>query len=623
MAPVRPLRLKSERAEKAAGALATVNPCVEVIVDSGVYHLDNTFSYLVPQSLSATCFVGSRIQVPFNGRELEAIVVKRSANDSAVGLKVISKVITPFPVASEQSLQLILEVAKRWAAHPYDVIRSAIPPRVASVDKKEWSQERTLPKHQKAQIEYLQFPPYENPYLVLSKYLADFKGKGSILIVVPDSRAVERLRKLHSDAIVLDSQLERTERYENYLRAKYGTGNIVIGTRSAIFADFSDLSRIIVIDEGSENFYEPRTPGWNVRDVALIRSELDAHPLSFLGYSPSAEIGAMIETGTVAYRNHAARLHVDSFQPEFGELLPGKVIKEIRGALHKGPVLVIAPRKGYAQGIQCSKCRNIALCACGGKYVKESEVGDLECTLCGEKNGDWSCSWCQNRNQFLVARGSTRFAHEIGRAITGVPIASSEGDHILEDGVISSGIVIATPGAAPFAVSGYSAVVFLESESLLSQADMRAQERARNIFFTHGALVAKEGKALLIINHENPLVGSLASWKPSLLLQKDLRDREETSLPPYTFSLAIDANVSESASLVQGFEHSRKDARLPSTTRILGPSLLKGGQHRILVLVPRDSSLVLTELVHEFQRRRSASGKNLLSMRIEPYSLSR
>jgi primosomal protein N' (replication factor Y) len=325
----------------------------------------------------------------------------------------------------------------------------------------------------------------------------------------------------------------------------------------------------------------------------------------------------------VAYRNHAARLHVDSFQPEFGELLPGKVIKEIRGALHKGPVLVIAPRKGYAQGIQCSKCRNIALCACGGKYVKESEVADLECTLCGEKNGDWSCSWCQNRNQFLVARGSTRFAHEIGRAITGIPIASSEGDHILEDGAISSGIVIATPGAAPFAVSGYSAVVFLESESLLSQADMRAQERARNIFFTHSALVAKEGKILLIINHENPLVGSLASWKPSLLLQKDLRDREETSLPPYTFSLAIDANASESASLVQGFEHSRKDARLPSTTRILGPSLLKGGLHGILVLVPGDSSLVLTELVHEFQRRRSASGKNLLSMRIEPYSLSR
>jgi primosomal protein N' (replication factor Y) len=623
VAPVKPLRLKSERAEKSAGAIASVNPCVEVIVDSGVYHLDNTFSYLVPQSLSATCFVGSRIQVPFNGRELEAIVVKRSGNDSAVGFKVISKVITPFPVASEQSLQLVLEVARHWAAHPYDVIRSAIPPRVAAVDKKEWSQETSLPKNQRAVIEYLQFPPHENPYLALCKYLADSKGKGSILIVVPDSRAIERLLKLLPDAIVLDSQLDRTDRYENYLRAKYGAENIIVGTRSAIFADVCDLSRIIVIDEGSESFYEPRTPGWNVRDVAQIRSELNDLPLTFLGYSPSAEIGAMIETGTVAYRNHAARLHVDSFQPEFAELLPGKVIKEIRGALHKGPVLVIAPRKGYAQGIQCSKCRNIALCACGGKYVKEFEVSDLECTLCGEKNGDWSCSWCQNRNQFLVSRGSSRFAHEIGRAITGVPIASSEGDHILDDGSITNGIVIATPGAAPFAVTGYSAVVFLESESLLSQADIRAQERARDIFFSHSALVAHDGKILLIINHENPLVGSLASWKPSLLLQKDLRDRVETALPPSTFALSIDAQVSESAALVQGFEQARKDARLPSATRILGPSLLKSGLHRILVMVPRDSSPVLTELVHEFQRRRSASGKSLLSMRIEPYSLSR
>jgi primosomal protein N' (replication factor Y) len=623
VAPVRPLRLKSERVAKPTGVIASEFNCAEVIVDSGVYHLDKSFSYLVPEAFTETCEIGTRVQVPFNGREVEGLVLRRVNAETTAGLKAISKVLTSFPVASEESINLILAVAQHWSAHPYDIIRSAIPPRVASVDKKIWQFLPTKVSTAKNTCEYFQFPPFENPYQVLARYVNGRGVRGTTLIVVPDSRAVRRLFSIFPEAVLLDSDLERTVRYENYLRAKYSAGNIVIGTRSAIFADIADLAEIIVVDEGSENYYEPRTPGWNVRDVSLIRSKMSRVPLVFCGFSPSVEVGLMLEQGEISYKSSEARVAVTSFQPENGELLPGRVIKEVKTALNHGPVLIIAPRKGYAQGVLCSKCRNLALCTCGGRFIKNSESAPLECSICAERNPDWACSWCQSKTQFLISRGSTRFAHEIGKAITGIPIASSEGDHILDDGAVKSGIVIATPGSAPFVIGGYSAILFLEAESLLSQADMRAQERARQIFFSHSGLVSKSGKVFLVISHGHPIIGALSIWKPSLLLQRDLRDREETSLPPYMAAIAMDCEVADSASFVKGLEQSRKDGRIPEMSRILGPSELKNGLHRVLILAPRESSALLTDFIHEFQRRRSAGGKSPVSMRIDPYSLSR
>ena len=623
MAPVKPLRLKSERVQAPKGAIASSNPCCEVLVDTGVYHLDGSYTYLVSQNLSDTCHTGTRVQVPFNGRELEGIVVRRFSSDSIAGFKPISKVLTPFPVASHASLELIIEVAKHWAAHPYDVIRSAIPARVAAVDKKMWKFPVSKEQSGISPVEYLQLPPSENPFMVTAKFVIDAKRNGSVLIIVPDSRSIARLLSQIPTAIVIDSLLERTQRYENFLRAKYSVGNIVIGTRSAIFADIPDLERVVIFDEGSENYYEPRTPGWNVRDVALIRVRLQKFALNFLGYAPSIEMSALIENQEITLRAHEARLSVTSFQPEFAELLPGRVINEIKTAVARGPVLMIAPRKGYAQGIQCSKCRNVALCACGGRYFKDSASAPLECSLCGTQENNWQCTWCKGVTPFLLSRGSARFVHEIGKAIPGIVIASSEGDRILDDANTTEGIIVATPGSAPYVGQGYSAVVFLEAESLLSQADLRAQERARNIIFLHSALVSRSGRIFLILNHENPLIGSLSSWKPSLLSNRDLRERLEVSLPPFMQAVAIDIEVEDSTTLVQGLKQAQKDSRIPETSRILGPSLLKSGLHRVLILTPRESASILTELIHEFQRRRSASGKRLLSMRIDPYSLSR
>jgi primosomal protein N' (replication factor Y) len=594
-----------------------------VWVDSGVFHLDSVFDYSIPKDFEEIIQIGMRVEVPFNGRQVEAFVVGRVAGSTNSKLKSISKVLSPTPVASMKSIILIEAVAQRWAAHPYDVLRSAIPARVANVDKEAWNFGQLAAKRVKPLRQYLQLPAFEDPNQQLGSFVRRLVESGSVLIVVPDNRCLARLHKELPHSIVLDSSLDRTSRYRNFLRAKLGGNLIVLGTRSAVFADIPDLVAILIIDEGSENLYEVRSPGWNARDIAIMRAESEEVQLFFAGYSPSSECSQLIEDGLLDFKASKNKVQVKSFQQEYLELLPGRSIVEIRMALKNGPVLFIAPRKGYAQAITCSKCRNIALCSCGGRLEKQSSMQPINCSLCEITLADWRCSWCQSDRPFLMNRGSARFAQEIGSAFPGAVIHQSEGERILDDDAIKNGIVIATPGSAPHIKSGYAAVVILEGDQMLNQSDLRAQERGREIFFSHCALLSAKGIAIFILSHANPIIGAVAAWKPSLLSRAELRERSEAGLPPFTRAVTLDIEKSESAALLRGLEKSRDENRLPASTRMLGPSELKSGDYRILLLAPVLEGEKLVSLIHEFQRRRSAAKKNQVSVRVDPYSLSR
>jgi len=623
VALTRPLRLKREVVQTQPGPSTTDNPVAQVWVDNGVFHLDQSFDYLVPDEFDLSVQIGVRVQVPFNGRECEALVLSRSEKTSGMKLKSIDKVISPVPVASQRSLNLIESVASRWACHPFDVIRSAIPPRVAGVEKKNWPTDVLTVDLPSSIREYLQLPAFQDPFEILAKFLKNSVKRGSVLVIVPEARSIHRLQLQIPHALVLGSELSRSERYENFLRARTELNQIIIGTRSAVFADVPDLAAIVIFNESSEHLYEVRAPGWNARDVAILRARQENIAIHFLGYSPSAEVARLIDIGWLTYRAARSKVKVLTFQQEFSELLPGRIIQELRSLIKNGPILFIAPRKGYSQAISCSHCRNISLCECGGRLEKKSATSSITCSLCPNVFSDWVCKYCSGVRPFLLNRGSERFAQEIGKALPGVPITLSESEKVVEDAQISSGVVVATPGSAPMAIHGYSAVVILDGENLLNQSDLRAQERAREVFFSNLSLLRSTGTALLVVNHSNSIVGALSSWKPSLISLRELREREEAALPPFVRCVSLDIEESEASTLTRALNKSRQDGRLPESTRILGPSTLSNGLARVLILTPLVDGEALITLIHEFQRRRSATKKKLAAVRVDPYSLSR
>ena len=625
-----PLRLRVQKVERGDGTASTQLPVARLWVDTGLSHLEPTYDYLVPQSLDADVSVGVKVLVDFAGRKVDGFVIERINSSSVGNLKFIEKVTSPVPLLTAEVTELVAAVARRWGSIPSEILTAAIPPRVMATEKGFTSdsaahlQDRSRSKN--PSHSYYLFTPGENPFETIASWAVTRLSKGGVLVVLPELREVltlaEELSNLNADFVILDGSLPRSTRYENFLKVATGAAKLVIGTRSAIFAPVANLQTIVVFREGSESHYEKRSPGWNVRDVAILRSQLSAIDLTFAGFAPSSEVSLLIEDEAIALRGKRAKVNAIAYPQTRGELLPDRIFTPIRDALTRGSVLFLVPRKGYSQAISCTSCRNISLCDCGGRiYFGGPEKGYI-CSLCNLSTPEWSCKWCKKSAANLLGRGNLRFAQEIGRAFPGFPVLSSDATHVVEQVENQRSIVLATAGMAPPVEGGYQAVVVLEGDNLFSQLDLRAQERAREAIMQSASLLSANGKALIVVDNAHPIVAGLSRWNLSPLLTRELREREQTQLPPYVHAIVLEIASSESSTFLSGIRSSISDSRLPSSTRILGPTALDSEFSRIILTVSRDQGQELFNFLVTYRKKRGLAKKSIPRMRIDPYVLS-
>jgi primosomal protein N' (replication factor Y) len=446
-----------------------------------------------------------------------------------------------------------------------------------------------------------------------------------VLIIAPDEKDVDRiiesLSSHDAQILKLTAAMPREERYRNYLHAMHGSKSIVVGTRSAIFAPVNNLSTIIVHKESSLDHYEIRSPGWNSRSVALIRSKSESVKLILTGFSPSIEVSQLIEEREVKYVNSKETVNIKAFTPSEGALLPGRIFSEIKKALSVGPVLFIAPRKGYGNALLCAHCRNVAMCECGGRLSVAAKTKAPSCVHCGKVFQGWKCSFCNRDKQYLAGRGIDRAAEEISRAFPKFPVVISAGDVIKDRIEHKPALVLATSGAQPQVEGGYAAVVILDGMRFFSHTDLRTQERARELFFETSSLISPSGTVLLVIDDTHPIVSAIARWNVAPLLKRELSERAELQLPPTVFSVVLVMDQSIGIQIVNGLKKALADGRIPQSSNIYGPTEISKGQVKIVVHADKSDAKALTDVVHELQRRRSIAKKELFTLRVEPYSL--
>lgn len=625
MSTARPLKLKTQKVLRPETQPALSKPIARVWVDNSVAHLDGIYDYLIPERFSDQIRSGIRISVPFSGRSVEALVVDRVNESETSSLKYISGVLSPLIVAPTPLIKLIADASLKWIAHPFDIVRSAIPARVAAVDKEFLFQEAGTPKVNisRKSIEYLHILAHQDALQQLANFALKRVENGSVLIILPEERELERIKQiLGKHAVVLSASLNRSERYRNYLQALKQERTIIIGTRSAIFAAPNDLRSIIVFREGAQSHYEPRTPGWNVRDLAFMRAKNENIDLFFIGYSPSAEVALQIDNGGIVFRGKRSKLSVEVFPTNLGELLPARIFSPIRSALKDGAVLFLVPRKGYASAMVCRKCRNIATCSCGSRIIKRASNEVPSCQLCSQSYPDWRCRWCASSEVNMASRGALRHAEEIGRAFTGYSVMNSDASTPIAEISGQSALVITTSSMAPLNPLGYSAVVVLDGNSFFSYADLRAQERARETLFETAGLVKKNGKVLLAIDAGHPIASSIARWNPAILSTRELGERAEVGLPPSSSTVIIDIAHKEVISVANGFKKALLDQRIPSSTRVLGPATRDSELSRIVLTVSPAQEAELAKFLSAYFRARAISKKPHLYFRVNPYSLS-
>ena len=623
---LRPLKLRIQRAPQPAGPTASDLPVASVWVDSGIATLTEPFSYLIPEKLSSQIKIGSRVQVPFKDKQLEGIIIDRTPlpTDSKE-LKSIYKLLGDFPVATQETIELISLSANFWGGSPYDVIRSAIPPRVASAEKGLAFTPALTRSNAEATATFHLLPPKVDPVTALSHLIATQKSVGARLVIVPTVRELNRLTDLLVQAGIaftsLDSNLPRADRYRNFLSVSLGGPKLVIGMRGAVFAPIPNLTDIFLHQESSEHYFERRTPYWNAREVAWMRSKLSRVNLHLTGYVPSLDVALDIDAKEVSYQASRENISVVAQPSSGGELIPSKIYQRIRTALLLGPVLFLVPAKGYATAISCAKCRNIAMCECGGKLSKSSAKSEPTCVLCSKKYQNWKCGWCGEARVFLASRGIERFAEEIGRSFPNQMVIQSTANDPRDFVGNESALVISTPGVEPIAESGYAAVVVLQVDRFLSSSASNGIERAYANFFAASALLSDSGVIALVHDDGAPIISALTTWNPATISKREIEQRVSLQLPPITNAVLVLADSTELVRLKSALESAKQESRAPNSLRVYGPSANGSDSAKLTLLVNPSDLLELVALLREINKRRAISKKPMLSYRVNPYSL--
>jgi primosomal protein N' (replication factor Y) len=632
---------------------AEFEPIARVLPMLSVPHLDREFDYLVSQEQSDDAQPGVRVRLRFHGRLVDGFILERRTETDHVGkLAWLDRVVSPEAVLTPEIRRLVDAVAARYAGTRADVLRLAVPPRhakverenptpperltVENVDRAGWEvyssggQFLTALAETRAARAVWQALPGELWVDRFAEAAAQTVQTGrAVLAIVPDQRDVDAMwraatRLIDEGAVVaLSAGLGPSARYRRWLAALRGSARLVIGTRSAVFAPVSDLGLVMVWDDGDDTLAEPRAPYPHAREVAMLRAHQMRCAAVIGGYARTAEAQALVRSGW-AHDVVAARPVVRARTPRVVALddggyaderdpaartarLPSVAMRAARTALQaEMPVLVQVPRRGYVPSLACARCRAIARCRhCTGPLSLEDKGGTAPvCRWCGRPDAALRCSTCGSDTVRAVVVGARRTAEELGRAFAGTTVITSAGETVVSEVDARPVLVVATPGAEPRAAGGYGAALLLDSWALLGRQDLRAAEDTLRRWMAAAALVRPRGDGeaggvvAVVAEASIPTVQSLIRWDPVGHADAELAARAEVALPPCVHMAALDGAGAAVAALLA-------ELRLPDAAELLGPVPLPPGARRppgvaadepvsrMLVRVNREQGLAL------------------------------
>jgi primosomal protein N' (replication factor Y) len=109
-------------------------------VDVPLAHLDRLFDYLVPAELAEQARPGTRVRVRFANQLVDGWLIERAALSEHGGrLSYLDRLVSPEPVLTPEIIRLARAVADRYAGNLSDVLRLAVPPRHARVERESGS----------------------------------------------------------------------------------------------------------------------------------------------------------------------------------------------------------------------------------------------------------------------------------------------------------------------------------------------------------------------------------------------------------------------------------------------------------------------------------------------------
>ncbi len=237
-------------------------------------------------------------------------------------------------------------------------------------------------------------------------------------------------RRYGERVAVIHSSLSQGERSDAYRRIRRGDVDLVIGTRSAIFAPLSDIG-LIVIDEEHEHTYKSESdPKYHARDVAAYLCGRHGALLLLASATPALESYYKAKQGIYTLIPIKERYG--------GVTLPDAVVVDMREELrlgntsplsdrllrslkkvseHDEQAILFLNRRGFNSQVSCRGCGDVITCkrcSVSLTYHTDSHGGRMMCHMCGYTSAvPRACPSCGEEKLAFLGYGTQKVESDL------------------------------------------------------------------------------------------------------------------------------------------------------------------------------------------------------------------
>jgi primosomal protein N' (replication factor Y) len=256
-------------------------------------------------------------------------------------------------------------------------------------------------------------------------------GKQAIVLIPEIAltyQTIKYFRSYFGDRVtIINSKLSNGEKYDQFMKAKNGDVDIVIGPRSALFAPFPNLGLIIIDEEHESSYKSDYPPKYHAREVAVKRAELEHASVILGSATPSVESykkacegtyvmwkltkravsSCMAETSIVDLRQELRRGNRSIISDELAEDIRDRLDK-------KQQIMLFINKRGYNSFVSCRSCGEAIKCPhCDVTLTKHND-NMLICHYCGYKIKQPStCPTCNSKLIGGYGTGTQKVEEEI------------------------------------------------------------------------------------------------------------------------------------------------------------------------------------------------------------------
>ena len=226
-------------------------------------------------------------------------------------------------------------------------------------------------------------------------------GKTAMVLVPEIVLTPQMMRKFSSyfgsRVAMLHSSLKMTERYDQWKRIRRGEVDVVLGTRSALFAPLKNLGLIIMDEEQEGSYQSENVPRYDAREVAKYLCVREKAALVFGSATPTVETAWAAEQGNYQkallrrrYNENALpEVLIADLRQEILNGNPGLISTPLRQELEKNLAggeqsILFLTRRGSSRMLLWGECGYVPQCPrCSTAMTYHSANGRLMCHYCG------------------------------------------------------------------------------------------------------------------------------------------------------------------------------------------------------------------------------------------------